>query len=78
MIKKLQHKYALSHEGAVDMIKACISVTITNMSLMMTAGVLYMLISDMLSGGLKKDRIGLYVAASIGVLILVAVTNFIQ
>lgn len=78
MIQKLQHKYALSHEGAIDMIKACISVTVTNMALMMTAGVLYMLISDMLSRGLKKDRIGLYVAASAGVIVLIAVTNFIQ
>lgn len=78
MIQKLQHKYALSREGAIDMIKACISVTVTNMALMMTAGVLYMLISDMLSGGLKKDRIGLYVAASAGVIVLIAVTNFIQ
>ncbi len=78
MIQKLQHKYALSYEGAVDMVKACISVTVTNISLMMTAGVLYMLISDMLSGGLKKDRIGLYAVGSIVVLVLIAVTNFIQ
>jgi len=78
MIQKLQHKYALSREGAIDMIKACVSVTVTNIALMMTAGVLYMLISDMLSGGLKKDRIGLYVAASVGILLLIAITNFIQ
>ena len=78
MIQKLQHKYALSREGAIDMIKACVSVTVTNIALMMTAGVLYMLISDMLSGGLKKDRIGLYAAASVGSILLIATTNFIQ
>ena len=78
MIKKLQHKYALSREGAIDMIKACISVTVTNFSLMMSAGILYMLISDMLSGGLKKDRIPFYIAASVAILILIAITNFIQ
>lgn len=78
MIQKLQHKYALSREGAIDMIKACVSVTVTNIALMMTAGVLYMLISDMLSGGLKKDRIGLYVAASVGIILLIAITNYIQ
>lgn len=78
MIQKLQHKYALSREGAIDMIKACVSVTVTNIALMMTAGVLYMLISDMLSGGLKKDRIGLYAAASVGIILLIATTNFIQ
>ena len=78
MIKKLQHKYALSREGAIDMIKACISVTVTNFSLMMSAGILYMLISDMLSGGLKKDRIPFYIVASVAILILIAITNFIQ
>ncbi len=78
MIKKLQHKYALSREGAIDMIKACISVTVTNFSFMMSAGILYMLISDMLSGGLKKDRIPFYIAASVAILILIAITNFIQ
>ena len=78
MIKKLQHKYALSREGAVDMIKACVSVTVTNIVLMMTAGILYNLINDMLTGGLKKERIGFYTVGSILVLLLIAVTNFIQ
>ena len=75
---KLQHTFALSKEGADDMIKACISVTVTNMSLMMTAGVLYTLIKDMLDDTLTKDRIPFYIIASIVVLALVAITNFIQ
>ncbi|MCR5119163.1 MAG: ABC transporter ATP-binding protein/permease [Lachnospiraceae bacterium] len=78
MIEKLKHKYALSDAGAADMIKACISVTITNIALMMTAGVLYNLISDLLKDRLHEDRISFYVIASIIVIVLVAVTNFIQ
>lgn len=78
MIKKLQHKYALSREGAIDMIKACISVTISNIVLMMTAGILYLLIDDLLSGGLKSERIVLYAGGSVVILLLIAVTNFIQ
>ena len=35
MIEKLQHKYALSRQGAKDMIKACISVAVANIVLMM-------------------------------------------
>ena len=62
---KLQHTFALSKEGADDMIKACISVTVTNMSLMMTAGVLYTLIKDMLDDTLTKDRIPFYIIASL-------------
>ncbi|MCR5627292.1 MAG: ABC transporter ATP-binding protein/permease [Lachnospiraceae bacterium] len=78
MIEKLQHKYALSHQGAVDMIKAFISVTVTNIVMMMSAGLLYNLINDLLNGGLKKERFLFFAGGSIVVLILIAVTNYIQ
>ncbi len=78
MIERLKHKYALSTQGAKDMIKACISVTVTNMALMMSAGVLYTLIKDLLGDNLTSDRLPFYIIASIAVLILIAVTNFIQ
>ena len=78
MIEKLQHKYALSKQGAVDMIKACVSVTITNIVLMMSAGILYSLIKDLLEETLTKERIPFYVISSIIVIILIAITNFIQ
>ena len=78
MIEKLQHKYALSRQGAVDMIKACICVTITNMALMMPAGVLFFLIRDLLEGTLTKERVPFYLALSVAVLLLIAITNFIQ
>ena len=78
MIEKLKHKYALSTQGAKDMIKACISVTVTNIALMMTASVLYMLIRDLLSRDLSLGKLPLYLIMSAVILILVAVTNFIQ
>lgn len=78
MIEFLRHKYALSHKGAVDMIKACISVTITNIVLMMPAGILYTLINDLLNDNLTKDRIWFYVVAGAVILILMMVTNYIQ
>ena len=78
MVEKLKHKYALSTQGAKDMIKACISVTVTNMAFMMSAGVLYTLISDLLGNNLTKDRLPFYIICSIAILLLIAVTNFIQ
>ena len=78
MVKYLQHKFALSHDGAVDMIKACISVTVTNIALMMSAGILYLLISDMLGDGLTAERLPVYIGGSIAVIALIWVTNFIQ
>jgi ATP-binding cassette subfamily B protein len=78
MIEKLKHKYALSTQGAKDMIKACISVTVTNIALMMTASVLYLLIKDLLSRELNISKLPLYLIMSVVIIILVAVTNFIQ
>ncbi len=78
MTEKLMHKYALSRQGAKDMIRACICVTITNMALMMPAGILYCLIKDLLEGSLTSERIPFYVIGSAIVIVLIAVTNFIQ
>jgi ATP-binding cassette subfamily B protein len=78
MIEKLQHKYALSRQGAKDMIKACICVTLTDMVLMLPAGVLYTLIKDLLNNGLTKERIPFYAIASVIIILLIAITNFIQ
>ncbi len=78
MVEKLQHEYALSRQGAVDMIKACTSVAVTNIVLMMSAGVLYTLIKDLLNNHLTKDRIPFYVVGSLIILALTFVTNFVQ
>ena len=78
MIERLQHKYALSRQGAVDMIKACACVTLTNIVLMLPAGILYSLIKDMLEGTLTGERVPFYAIGSIIILILIALTNYIQ
>ncbi len=78
MIERLKHKYALSTQGAKDMIRGCICVAITNITLMMPAGILYCLIKDLLEGTLTSDRVPFYTIASIVVIMLIALTNFIQ
>ncbi|MCR5389381.1 MAG: ABC transporter ATP-binding protein/permease [Lachnospiraceae bacterium] len=78
MIERLQHKYALSRQGAVDMVKASVSVTVTNIVLMMTAGILYTLIKDLLENNLSSERIPFYITGSVIVLVLIFITNFIQ
>ena len=60
------------------MIKACISVTVTNITMMMPAGILYSLIKDLLDNTLTRDKIPFYAIGSAVVLILIALTNFIQ
>ena len=74
----LKHKYALSEEGANDMIKACISVTVTNIVYMMSAGILYTLIKDLLDREFPAERLWFYIPVSLGIIALIAVTNYIQ
>ncbi|MCR5215540.1 MAG: ABC transporter ATP-binding protein/permease [Lachnospiraceae bacterium] len=78
MVERLQRKYALSRKGAQDMIKGCISVAVTNMILMMPAGILYNLMRDMIGGTLTKERIPFYVGASIVTVILMLISNYVQ
>ena len=78
MVERLKHKYALSEQGARDMIRACISVTCTNLAFMMSSGVLYLLIKDLLNDNLTKARIPVYAACCAGVIILIAILNYVQ
>ena len=42
MIKKLQKKYALSEQGAKDLIKGCLACVLQNLSFMFPVGLLYL------------------------------------
>ena len=77
MKEKLMHKYALSSQGAQDMIKAFISVTISDLILMIPVSLLYFLVNDYMEGNLA-GRGGLYIAGVIITLALIAVSTYIQ
>lgn len=77
MKEKLMHKYALSSQGAKDMIKAFISVTISDLILMIPVSLLYFLVKDYMEGNLA-GRGGLYIAGVIITLALIAVSTYIQ
>ena len=49
MITRIQKKFALSRQGAVDLIKGCIACMLQNLSLMLPVGLLYWLVSDLLN-----------------------------
>lgn len=78
MIERLQHKYALSSQGAVDMVKACISVTFSNMALMLPSALLIRLVAELLEGELHKESILFYIVGAVVILALIAITQCIQ
>lgn len=78
MIEKLKHKYALSENGAKNMIKAFVAVTIANLVLMLPVGLLYQLTSYLLDGKVPKDKLGFFIGGIVVVFLLVAVTTYFQ
>lgn len=62
MIKKLQKKYALSEQGAKDLIKGCLACVLQNLSFMFPVGLLYFLTADLMNGGIPDGKAGFYIA----------------
>lgn len=78
MSSRLQHKYALSEKGAKDMIKSIISITISDIILMAPAGMLFVLIKDLLEKNLTSNRIPFYAIGSVIILALIYITQRIM
>ncbi len=75
--EKLMHKYALSKQGAEDMMKAFVSVTVSDLVLMAPVSMLYFLVRDYMNGALA-GRGGFYIGGIVLTLLLIAVTTYIQ
>ena len=55
--EKLMHKYALSPQGASDMLKAFVSVTVSDLVLMIPVSLLYFIVKDYMDFREKVDFI---------------------
>ena len=76
MLNKIQRKFALSRQGAKDLIKACISCVITNIALMMPVGLLYRFVTDLM--GDNNVNIPFYVAGVVFYIVLIFITYGFQ
>ena len=77
MIEKIKHRYALSDQGAKQMIWACISVTLSNLVLMFPIALLYRLASYLLQGQLPENK-SFFVIGIVVVVVLIILTTYIQ
>lgn len=78
MLKKLQKKYALSEQGAKDLIKGCLACVLQNLSFMFPVGLLYYLVSDLMNEGVPGGKIPFYVAGCVVCIGLILLTTFFQ
>lgn len=78
MIKALQRRFALSRQGAVDLIKGCIACVIQDISFMLPVGLLYTFVMDMMSTGVNGSRIALYAVGVLVCLCFIFVVTYFQ
>ena len=76
MLYRIQRKFALSRQGAKDLLKACISCVISNISLMMPVGLLYKFVGDLMED--NNINIPLYVIGVVLYLALIFITYGFQ
>lgn len=73
MTEKLMRKYALSRQGAKDLIKGCLACVLQNLSFMPPVALLYFMVSDLMSGTITGERIWFYI---IGIVLCLAFIAF--
>ncbi len=78
MIKTLQRRFALSRQGAVDLIKGCIACVVQDISFMFPVGLLYSLVIDMINGGVTGTRVVFYVIGALACLCFIFVVTWFQ
>ena len=78
MIKRLQKQYALSQQGAKDLVKGCLACVLQNLSFMFPVGLLFFLVSDLLNGGVPGEKISFYVIGCVVCIGLILLTTYIQ
>lgn len=78
MLKKLQRRFALSEQGAKDLIKGCIACAFQNISFMFPVWILYLLVADMFSGVSPASRAPAYLAGCTACVLLIIITTYFQ
>ena len=78
MIQRLQKRYALSEQGAKDLVKGCIACVVQNLSFMAPVSLLYALVRGLMAGGVQGNAAALYAAGCAACAALILLTTYWQ
>ena len=78
MIQRLQKRYALSEQGAKDLVKGCIACVVQNLSFMAPVSLLYALVRGLMAGGVQGSAAALYAAGCAACAALILLTTYWQ
>lgn len=71
MLKIIMKKYALSRQGAKDLVIATISCMVHNLTLMLPVSLLYLLVSDLYAGGVPQGHLWIYIVGMVAAVLLI-------
>lgn len=71
MLNFIMKKYALSRQGAKDLVIATISCMVHNLTLMLPVSLLYLLVSDLYAGGVPQGHMWIYIVGMVAAVLLI-------
>ena len=71
MLNHIMKKYALSRQGAKDLVIATISCVVHNLTLMLPVSLLYLLVANLYEGGVPQNHLWIYIAGMITAVLLI-------
>lgn len=71
MLNFIMKKYALSRQGAKDLVIATISCVVHNLTLMLPVSLLYLLVSDLYAGGVPQGHLWIYIVGMAAAVLLI-------
>ncbi len=78
MIEWIQKKTASSRAGAVGLVRGVIACAFQNIAFMLPTSLLYLLVSDLMDGGVGNDRIPFYIVGCVVCFAAILVTTWFQ
>ena len=71
MLNHIMKKYALSRQGAKDLVIATISCVVHNLTLILPVSLLYLLVSDLYAGGVPQGHLWIYIVGMAAAVLLI-------
>ena len=71
MLNYIMKKYALSRQGAKDLVIATVSCVVHNLTLMLPVSLLYLLVSDLYAGGVPQEHLWIYIVGMAAAVLLI-------
>ena len=71
MLNYIMKKYALSRQGAKDLVIATVSCVVHNLTLMLPVSLLYLLVSDLYAGGVPQNHLWIYIVGMIAAILFI-------